>query len=731
MRKSGSLGPVAGSGALSSTAIQLALASFCCWLSCDAFPTYPRALPSGAEVTCPGHFSAAQAKEQCSDGVCHAVGHVDCRGGSIKGSTGTSLNSFGQAFRDAGYQWTAHFCRADSDGDGRTNGQELGDPCCVWHAGKPLPVDPSYVISHPGDPEDTTPSPAPSASDCRALQAARGGAAGSTSAEAVEAMFAPGEERREIHFQVKNHKLMANETVYANAFFPVPQEEALYIVGFVPNIDNKHMIHHLVAYFCTGKMPAYTSQKSGQVINPDSAEMNGYVPESCQRVFYAWAPGADHLLMPDAVHIHYGKGSGFKTVLLEIHYNNLDGLTDVTDASGVTAYATTKPRSDGAMWLWLGAVEKVGTIPPNSTHFSASECKIQLRPGCEEIHVFASIPHAHYTGIAVWSELYEQGSDGELSYVQDVVREMRFSYLNQYTRTLLEPVRVVDGQVISTACIYNTAGRAEDTVGGVASHDEMCLDALLTYPDTCLYGVQCSGIPVDGEVPEDVNIHEDTARTGDLYKMGTYPNYAAIATGFRLKCNLSQAMQSRDSLQTDQAVADLWSTAHDHCPGIAAAGRLILPEAAHSYECPQDCVAFLLNLGICSETAISQEWDAIMLLGHGTTPLTAAPSTCNRAIKQKAQQMAAGAAVDTALIAELQPTLLSNARQAWGPFAAFAAVALVILVIVNTTHIRGMNYLHRQPGPSIGSTLSTAKVDGVTKGLVVDQVCCHVPMGHA
>ena len=38
-------------------------------------------------------------------------------------------------------------CRKDSDGDGRTNGQELGDPGCVWTEG-------AFVektgLSHPG-----------------------------------------------------------------------------------------------------------------------------------------------------------------------------------------------------------------------------------------------------------------------------------------------------------------------------------------------------------------------------------------------------------------------------------------------------------------------------------------------------------------------------------------------------------------------------------------------------
>lgn len=36
-----------------------------------------------------------------------------------------------QAFAAAGHKWTRELCKADSDGDGFTNGQELGDLDCT------------------------------------------------------------------------------------------------------------------------------------------------------------------------------------------------------------------------------------------------------------------------------------------------------------------------------------------------------------------------------------------------------------------------------------------------------------------------------------------------------------------------------------------------------------------------------------------------------------------------
>jgi hypothetical protein len=39
--------------------------------------------------------------------------------------------TFLQDFAAAGHAWTKELCQADSDGDGFSNGQELGDPQCT------------------------------------------------------------------------------------------------------------------------------------------------------------------------------------------------------------------------------------------------------------------------------------------------------------------------------------------------------------------------------------------------------------------------------------------------------------------------------------------------------------------------------------------------------------------------------------------------------------------------
>ena len=102
---------------------------------------YQDRIPNGRNV--PGAAGIA-------GGAWHAVGHDTPRPQEHPAYVldGFPRNPFGEHFKEHGFEWTPELCRLDSDDDGLTNGQELGDPQCVWRQGdEPYR---SFNISHPG-----------------------------------------------------------------------------------------------------------------------------------------------------------------------------------------------------------------------------------------------------------------------------------------------------------------------------------------------------------------------------------------------------------------------------------------------------------------------------------------------------------------------------------------------------------------------------------------------------
>lgn len=114
-------------------AIQPALILVLLFFAVSGHESYRNALPN------------ASSKE-----ICKSLGHTQCIPGGPR-------NNFGTDFAAAGYRYTKAFCEMDSDGDGYSNGAELGDPCCVHPQtdGTTRSAD----LSNPGDASSTPKQP--------------------------------------------------------------------------------------------------------------------------------------------------------------------------------------------------------------------------------------------------------------------------------------------------------------------------------------------------------------------------------------------------------------------------------------------------------------------------------------------------------------------------------------------------------------------------------------------
>ena len=115
--------------------------SFCLTSVVDARAWRPGQIPNGFENTC----------LNC---------HMSAFGGDARNPFGLTIqNGFlveeGGQFNVA---WGPELAAIDSDGDGFTNGEELGDPEGAWRSGDAAPGDPS-AVTFPGNPDSHPPEP--------------------------------------------------------------------------------------------------------------------------------------------------------------------------------------------------------------------------------------------------------------------------------------------------------------------------------------------------------------------------------------------------------------------------------------------------------------------------------------------------------------------------------------------------------------------------------------------
>ena len=77
-----------------------------------------------------------------------------CANCHINPAGGGTRNGFGTAFANNSHVWNATLATPDSDGDGYSNGVELGDPSGAWRPGQANPAgtvyNPGDATSHPG-----------------------------------------------------------------------------------------------------------------------------------------------------------------------------------------------------------------------------------------------------------------------------------------------------------------------------------------------------------------------------------------------------------------------------------------------------------------------------------------------------------------------------------------------------------------------------------------------------
>ena len=85
--------------------------------------------------------------------------HTSAAGGGVRNVFGQMIqaNFLSLAGFAGDVQWGPELAKLDADGDGFTNGEELGDPEGLWKAGQADPGD-AAAVTLPGDPKSHPPA---------------------------------------------------------------------------------------------------------------------------------------------------------------------------------------------------------------------------------------------------------------------------------------------------------------------------------------------------------------------------------------------------------------------------------------------------------------------------------------------------------------------------------------------------------------------------------------------
>ncbi|XP_041370326.1 peptidyl-glycine alpha-amidating monooxygenase-like [Gigantopelta aegis] len=423
--------------------VLLTLVSWSC-----GFKRYQTLIPNGDRVPHP-----------CTkDSVWGGVGHIIPEGEGRR-------NAFGEHFQLNGKRWTRELCLMDSDTDGRTNGEELGDPDCVWRPGQ-VPSR-TVNVSHPGICEPMT------SHKCLMYNTWIVCGVKEFRCDTVN-----DTDMKNITLQFPVTDIPSTETNYYCMLFDLPVKNAHHLVAVQPVIDNKDIVHHMLVFGCN---PSFTRYDSMSKTTPYPC---GMVPHrSCSQIIGTWTVGSLGECMHENVGFTLGSGS-YTTVALQIHWNNPSLLSGLQDSSGLRLYYTPHLRQNDAGILVVGVdYLQIDPMSASTATSPTDEYTATCHSRCTEamfqstIYITTAINHMHYLGVTQRIELYRNGSK-----VRDITYDRFYEYDNPVINTFDPPIEVRRGDEIKTMCIYKRPADGNPVCFGEATSDEMCYGFITYYP---------------------------------------------------------------------------------------------------------------------------------------------------------------------------------------------------------------------------------------------------------
>ncbi|KAL5011657.1 hypothetical protein ScPMuIL_010208 [Solemya velum] len=379
----------------------------------------------------------------------HGVGHRNSEGG-------VNRNEFGRDFKEAGFQWSRDLCMKDSDGDGLTNGQELGDPNCEWTRGQHPKVQTN--ITHPG-------VCGPWGSDtCRNRNSWI-----SCDEKKLDCPAVNETDVRRVTLRLPPTAVPAKETSYFCMIFELPTDGDFHMVATQPVLDNRHVMHHILLFGC---------DESGETSSTPAPYECGMVPHpKCIYIIGTWTLGSPGDCMHSGAGFRIGR-RGFRIAALQLHWNNPHEKATYSDSSGITLYYSAALRQFDAAMFAVGQ-EWIEIKPQSDNVTVTSVCPADCTSDMfkTNLYITRAINHMHYLGKSQKIELYRGGKK-----VRDITNDLSFNYDSPVIYKFEPPIEVLAGDEIRTTCVFQSKYNSETIYFGEGTADEMCYGFLTYYP---------------------------------------------------------------------------------------------------------------------------------------------------------------------------------------------------------------------------------------------------------
>ena len=301
----------------------------------NAFPAFQLRIPNGGRVPHPCFPNTT---------IWSGVGHWRAEGAGEQ-------NSFGKDFLATRFRWTQELCKKDSDGDGRTNGEELGDPDCLWSQDIRAPPT-SRAISHPGicEPVDSP----------RCLQKNNYLSCGSATTFSLTGMrgTAPaglGSCPAIISTDLKRMEMrMTGSSIVTGhrdgswphlcQSFTLPSDQPYHLVAAEPIIDRlpkgrKVSVSHIIVQACVDRTDMENLEKANLNVPKASCTMQW----PCKQIMAVWKFDKitqPNICLPDPVGIRFGQGR-FSKIVVDIHYNYTNAWESIdVESTGLAIFYT-------------------------------------------------------------------------------------------------------------------------------------------------------------------------------------------------------------------------------------------------------------------------------------------------------------------------------------------------------------------------------------------------------